>query len=257
MGDSSLNDISKLELPDQDQLVFQFKYNFSSKGKQVPVSISKEKKRQMPKVSKPTGFSGKLLARGMAWGHRSFYKNTAKILDLKNDDKYLEIGFGSGLFIKKYASHLSRIVGMDYSEDMVKLASSVNKEFVASGKAEFRKGDVSDLPWKDNEFSVVVGIETFFFWPEPKTALEEILRVLIPGGRLVIEMAYNKDDGRDHSKEIEKYKLKLYSGEEMQRLLKDAGFSEVNVYYFKSLWFPFKGYIVPKGMIVKAVKKKE
>jgi hypothetical protein len=65
----------------------------------------------MPKVSKPTGFSGKLLARGMAWGHTSFCKNTAKILELKNDDRYLEIGFGSGLFIKKYASHLSRIAG--------------------------------------------------------------------------------------------------------------------------------------------------
>jgi ubiquinone/menaquinone biosynthesis C-methylase UbiE len=211
----------------------------------------------MPKVSKPSGFSGKLLARGMAWGHRSFYKNTAKILDLKNDDKYLEIGFGSGLFIKKYASHLLRIAGIDYSEDMVKLASSINEELVESGKAEFRKGDVSALPWKDNEFSVVVGIETFFFWPEPKTALEEILRVLIPGGRLVIEMAYNKDDGRDHSKEVEKYKLRLYSGEEMQRLFKDAGFNDVSIYYFKSLWFPFKGYIVPKGMIVKAEKRND
>lgn len=55
----------------------------------------------MPKVSKPTGFFGKLLARGMAWGHKNFYENTAKVLDLKNYDKYLEIGFGSGLFIKK------------------------------------------------------------------------------------------------------------------------------------------------------------
>jgi ubiquinone/menaquinone biosynthesis C-methylase UbiE len=116
----------------------------------------------MSQVSKPTGFFGKLLARGMAWGHRSFYKNTAKILDLKNDDKYLEIGFGSGLFIKKYASHLSRIAGIDCSEDMVKLASSINKDLIESGKAEFIQGDVSTLPWKDNEFSVVVGIETFF-----------------------------------------------------------------------------------------------
>jgi ubiquinone/menaquinone biosynthesis C-methylase UbiE len=211
----------------------------------------------MSQVSRPTGFFGKLLSRGMAWGHRSFYKNTARILNLKNDDKYLEIGFGSGLFIKKYVRHVSHIDGLDYSEDMVKLASSINKDLIDSGKAEFITGDASALPWKDAEFSVVVGIETFFFWSEPEASLKEIFRVLIPGGRLVIEMAYNKDDGRDHAKQIEKYGLKLYSTEEMVSLLKEAGFSDVCFDYYKSLWIPFKGYVVPRGMILKAVKKED
>ena len=169
----------------------------------------------MSQAEKPTGFFGKFLARGMAWGHRGFYKNTARVLDLQPDDVYLEIGFGSGLFIKKYASHVSRIAGLDYSVDMVKLANSLNKDLITSGKAEFIQGNVSSLPWNENEFSVVVGIETFFFWPEPEAALEEIFRVLVPGGRLVLEMAYNKDDGRDHIKQVEKHNLKLYSSEEM------------------------------------------
>jgi ubiquinone/menaquinone biosynthesis C-methylase UbiE len=208
----------------------------------------------MPQVEKPTGFFGRILARGMAWGHRSFYKNTAKILNLQPEDKYLEIGFGSGLFIKKYASHVSRMAGLDYSEDMVNLARSINKNLIESGKAEFKQGDVSDLPWNDNEFSVVVGIETFFFWSEPEASLKEIFRVLAPGGRLVLEMAYNKDDGRDHTKQIEKYNLRLYGSEELKALLTDAGFSDISIGYFKSLWIPFKGYIVPKGMIVEAKK---
>jgi cyclopropane fatty-acyl-phospholipid synthase-like methyltransferase len=84
--------------------------------------------QDMSQAKKPTGFVGRFLARGMAWGHRSFYKNAAKVLNLHPDDKLLEIGFGSGLFIKNYASHVSRIVGLDYSEDIVKLASSINKE---------------------------------------------------------------------------------------------------------------------------------
>jgi arsenite methyltransferase len=210
----------------------------------------------MSQFAKPTGLFGRILARGMAWGHRDFYKNTAKVLNLKHDDKYLEIGFGSGLFIKKYASHVSRIAGLDCSEDMVKLASSINKNLIKSGKAEFKQGNVSTLPWNNNEFSLVVGIETFFFWLEPEASLKEIFRVLAPDGRLVLEMAYNKDDGRDHTKQIEKYNLKLYSGEEMKKLLKDSGFSEISIDYYKSLWIPFKGYIVPKGMIVKAKKCK-
>ena len=206
----------------------------------------------MSQARKPTGFVGRFLARGMAWGHRSFYKNAAKALDLQTDDKILEIGFGSGLFIKKYASHVSKIAGLDYSEDMVNLASSINKNLIDSGKAEFKQGDASAIPWGDNEFSTVVGIETFFFWPKPEASLKEIFRVLAPEGRLVLEMAYNKDDGRDHTKDLKKYNFKLYSGEEMTTLLKQSGFSDVFVDYYKSMWFPFKGYVVPKGMVVKA-----
>jgi len=127
----------------------------------------------MSQAAKPTGFFGKISARRMALGHRGFYKNTAKILNLTPDDTYLEIGFGSGLFIKKYASHARTIVGLDYSEDMVKLASNINENLVKSGKAEFIQGNVSALPWNDNEFSAVVGIETFFFWTEPEKSLKE------------------------------------------------------------------------------------
>lgn len=208
----------------------------------------------MSQAAKPIGFFGRLLARGMAWGHRGFYRNTAKVVDLHPNDVYLEIGFGSGLFIKKYASHVSRIAGLDYSEDMVKLASSLNKDLIESGKAEFIQGNVCSLPWNENEFSAVVGIETFFFWPRPEVALKEIFRVLLPGGRLILEMAYNKDDGRDHTKQVEKHNLKLYSAEEMKTLLEKSGFSDISFTYFRSIWIPFKGYVVSKGLIVKATK---
>ena len=209
----------------------------------------------MSQFAKPTGFFGKILAKGMARGHKEFYKNALKAINPKKDDKYLEIGFGSGIFIKKYMSHVSKIAGIDHSEDMVKLASDINRKLVESGKAEFRQGYASSLPWADNEFTVVAAIEVFFFLNETEKTLKEIFRVLKPGGRLIIEMAYNKDDGVDHKRHIKKMNLKLYSGEEMKKLLKKAGFNDIVIDYYKAFWIPIKGYVVPKGMVLKGIKK--
>ena len=209
----------------------------------------------MSQFAKPTGFFGKILAKGMARGHKKFYKNALKAINPKKDDKYLEIGFGSGIFIKKYMFHVSKIAGIDHSEDMVKLASDINRKLVESRKAEFKHGYASSLPWADNEFTVVAAIEVFFFLNETEKTLKEIFRVLKPGGRLIIEMAFNKDDGADHTRHIKKMGLKLYSGEEMKKLLKKAGFNNIVIDYYKAVWIPIKGHIVPKGMVVKGIKK--
>jgi hypothetical protein len=40
----------------------------------------------------------------------------------------------------------------------------------------------------------------------------------------------------------------------MKKMLKDSGFSDIVIDYYEGLWIPFKGYIVPRGMIAKAIK---
>ena len=41
----------------------------------------------------------------------------------------------------------------------------------------------------------------------------------------------------------------------MKKLLKESGFRDIVIDNYQAFWMPFKGYVVPKGMIVKAIKK--
>jgi len=183
----------------------------------------------------------------MAKGLRTVYENVATVLNLQPEDDFLEIGFGSGIFIKSYASHVRSIAGLDHSEDMVKLATKYNRELVEAGTAEFQHGEASQLPWEDERFSAVATIATFVLLPKPLESLKEIHRVLRPGGRLVISVEWNAEDGVDYTRYIKKYGIRVYTGKEIQAMFQEAGLSESCITYSK-------GFRMPKLMIVRALK---
>jgi SAM-dependent methyltransferase len=219
------------------------------------INEAKTKMSEMEKlarVAKPTGFSGRMLARFMAVTHKTIFKdldkNVVAVLNLQPEDDYLEIGFGSGSFMKSYASHVQSIAGLDHSEDMVRLATRYNRKRFKAGTAEFRQGEASLLPWGSGRFSVVLAMESFFFFPKPTESLKEIHRVLRPGGRLVISLSLNADDGTDPTVATRRYPgIRLYTGNEMQARFQEVGFSESSLTYSK-------GFMMPKLMIACAIK---
>jgi len=204
-------------------------------------------KGKLSQAAKPTGFWGRIAARLMAYGHRPVYKKVAAVLKLQPEDDFLEIGFGSGNFLKSYAAHVRSIAGLEYSEDMVKLASHCNRKRIEAGTAELRFGDAAQLPWEEGKFSAVTVTETFYFFPNPLESLKEIHRVLRPEGRLVISLGWNADDGRDHTNYVKKQGIRLYTGKEIQAMFQEAGFSESSITYLKAPK-------MPKLMVARAVK---
>ena len=177
-------------------------------------------------AKKPVGLKGRLVARFMGFAHGSLYKAVAAQLALTEEDDFIEIGYGSGIFIKKYASHVRMVAGVDISEDMVNMARKFNRQMVETGRADLRLGDAGDLEWPDGSFSVAGTIESFFFWPEPVACLKEVCRVLKPDGRLVIGITANKDDKIDFSKQAKKKGFALYSCDDIIQMTKEAGFRE-------------------------------
>ena len=206
-----------------------------------------DQNREMNEAAKPIVFWDRIIAGLIAIAHRSIYKHVADALNLQPEDNYLEIGCGSGFFIKSYASHVRSIAGIDHSGDMISLATHYNHKRVEEGRVEFRRGDASQLPWEDGEFSAVAVIMPFPFWTKPLASLKEIHRVLRPEGRLVISLGWNADELMVHAEHTIKYGIGVYTGKEIQAMFHEAGFSESYITYSK-------GFMMPKLIIARAKK---
>jgi ubiquinone/menaquinone biosynthesis C-methylase UbiE len=204
--------------------------------------------KKVPQFILPRGLPGRIAFFFMNRGHRSIYENVTKLLELRPEDDLLEVACGNGHFIKNHASHVHSVTGLDLSELSVKLATRKNKDRVTAGTAEFTQGDASQLPWEDNKFSVATAMASFPGFPKPLESLKEIYRVLRPGGRAVISIEWNAEDGKDHTNEIRKYGYQIWSEDEVSNMFKEAGFSDVTISYAK-------GMMMPKIMIARGVKQ--
>jgi ubiquinone/menaquinone biosynthesis C-methylase UbiE len=206
--------------------------------------------REKTQFELPRGFAGRILLMFMNRGHKSIYESVAKALELRAEDSLLEIACGNGHFIKNYASHVHSVAGLDLSELCIKLATKKNKKRIAAGSAEFVLGDATRLPWEDNKFSVATSMSSFLLFPKPVAleSLKEMYRVLRPGGRVVVSIELNAEDGKDHSKDIKRYGMKLWIEDDVRNILKEAGFSEIVITYVK-------GFMMPKMMIAQGLKQ--
>jgi len=204
-----------------------------------------EKKIPQPKL--PMGVGGWIMGWIMPIFHKTIYDRVYPILDLQPEDDLLDVACGSGHFLKKYASHVRGIAGLDLSEVMIKIANRKNRKRIQAGTAEFVQGDASELPWRDNRFSVTTSMGSFMAFPKPLESIKEMYRVLHPGGRVVFSIEWNAEDGMDHSKKIKKWGIQLLSEDDVRTMMKEAGFSDISFNYSKD-------FGIAKMMIVRGVK---
>lgn len=99
----------------------------------------------------------------------------------------LDCGTGTGAFLSAFADAAGgtpKLHGIDISEVMLEQARS---SFSARGdEAEFRQGEITQLPYPENAFDVVLAAHVIEHVPHPQLALAEIRRVLKPGGMIIL-----------------------------------------------------------------------
>ena len=89
------------------------------------------------------------------------------------------------------------------------------------------QGSVEALPYGDQEFDLVTAVETIYFWPNLPHCLQEVRRVLKPGGRFVV-MVEAADADSVWTKVVDG--MTAYSPEQLKELLEDAGFTQTEIH---------------------------
>jgi len=175
---------------------------------------------------KPSGFIGHIAGNRMARQHEPENSWTVSLLSVQPRDSILELGFGVGATIQQIAALATEghVAGVDFSRTMVHAARRRNAQSVKAGRVELKYGDAATLPFNDRTFDKVVSIHSLYFWPDPTKAFAEILRVLKPGGIVVLTLLPKERWLGEGTEEC-----RVYRGEDIATMLTEIGFTSTRI----------------------------
>jgi ubiquinone/menaquinone biosynthesis C-methylase UbiE len=174
---------------------------------------------------RPTGLWGR--GAGLLMAHRSSNRRrnawAVSLLDVRPDDRVLEIGFGPGLAILQLSRSAREgyVCGIDHSELMLRHARRRNAEGIRRGVVELRLASVDAIPGFDAPFDKILAVNAVLFWTEPGARFEELRRLLRPGGLIAVAHQPRGPGATDETSAAR--------GQEIAAALTRAGFSAVQV----------------------------
>ena len=142
-------------------------------------------------------------------------------------DTVLDVGCGSGWLVRRLAklAPKGRVVGMDISDEMIRLARRGSQDF---DNVLFVAGEVAEIPWEGNFFDDAISVESAYYWPDPAAGVRELFRVLRPGGQAWIVINYYRDNPHCHQwGKLLAVETHLLGADDWANLFCDAGFASV------------------------------
>lgn len=112
----------------------------------------------------------------------------AQVLHSAPLGQVLDVGTGTGRIVELFAADSSRLVAIDSSPEMLRLARAkiANLSPEIASKIDIKLGDFNMLPVGDGEFDTVIFHQVLHYAQHPEAVIAEAIRTLAPGGRLVI-----------------------------------------------------------------------
>lgn len=187
-------------------------------------------------LRKPSGEFGLKVAENMNVSNKEMYDLLFENLQIPAQSNLLEIGFGNGLFFPQYVkiNPSVKLYGVDFSEDMCRLAAEKNEELVTTEKLEILCSDAKTLPFEDQFLDVIVTLNTIYFWENPVDYFEEIKRVLKKEGKLYLCFRPM------HVMKNYEFTQHGFSFFEMDEVLKTAEQAGLKCFNHKSITYPKK-----------------
>ena len=137
-----------------------------------------------------------------------------------------DVGCGEGYLTIEAASWARQVIGVDRSDEVLERAKALAARRKVTN-VEWRKGDLTRLPLRDESLDVVLLSQALHHANDPERAMAEAARVLRPGGRVLIL------DLRAHSQDWVKQRFgdqRLgFTQDELRALLTGAGLSHARV----------------------------
>ena len=104
---------------------------------------------------------------------RGFTAELDELLALAAPQSVLDVGCGEGVLTGQWAERFGRVVGVDLEHPTLRREWERHRR----SNLEFQAADAASLPFADNEFDLVCGVEMLEHLPDPATALAEMARV--------------------------------------------------------------------------------
>src|SRR6266852_6998340 len=188
---------------------------------------------EVPDPFTPTGWRGQFVrpsgVLGRLIGHLMAIKNKERswwvlpLLDIHQNDRVLEVGFGSGIDVKRVSEMAidGFVAGVDHSPVMVEQARRRNAAAIRKGLVEVSFGSASQLPYPDESFDKVFSINVAQFWTDAIEPMREMRRVLRMGGLVAIAVQPRSQGASERTARE--------TARSLVENLRVAGFSEVRL----------------------------
>jgi ubiquinone/menaquinone biosynthesis C-methylase UbiE len=200
----------------------------------------------MQQVRKPDRWLGRLFTSVMNRSHSNLTDWGLMNVQIERQASILDVGCGGGRTIEKLAALAvdGKVCGVDYASGSVAASRAKNADLVRAGRVKIEQASVSHLPFGADEFDLVTAIETQYYWPDLVGDMREILRVLKPGGVLLVIAESYKGASNDF---IQGPIMRLLgssslSAQDQRELFAGAGYGDVEVFEEHA-----RGWICVKG----------